>query len=329
MTRVGRSLLYVAAVGGVLALSIGAWLFSRRGEIVRVDSGPVGERVVARAVVVPSGGVIHVFAAADGRVVRLASREGDSVEVGQTLAELDVAGHSERLTAPARGVVLARHAELGDYALAAAHGAPAPLFELADPTQTELRVEVEEADAARLVTKLPVEISAPGGLSVHDSAPGAGSGHNSAPGAESSHDSTRVRGQVERVSGRLERRTIGADDARVRADGMVRVVAVSWPAGHPAWPLGARAEVSIELRRRAAAARLPRSALSVRDGRSIVECPVALWTREVPVEILSVDDAYAEIRGLAPGSEVVIPRRAVHEAAVRQADRVDSVEALR
>jgi multidrug efflux pump subunit AcrA (membrane-fusion protein) len=309
MTRTGRSLLYLAAVGGMLALSVGAWLFSRRGEIVRVDSGPVGERVVARGVVVPSGGVIHVFAAADGRILRLLSREGDSVEVGQTLAELDVAGRSERLTSPLRGLVVARHAELGDYALAAAHGAQAPLFELADPAQTELRVEVEEADAARLVNKLPVEISAPGGLLGHDSA--------------------RVRGQVERVSGRLERRTIGADDARVRADGMVRVVAVSWPAGHPAWPLGARAEVSIELRRRAAAARLPRSALSVRDGRSIVECPVALWTREVPVEILSVDDAYAEIRGLAPGSEVVIPRRAAQQAAVRQADRVDSVEALR
>jgi multidrug efflux pump subunit AcrA (membrane-fusion protein) len=306
MTRGVRAIVYVAAVGGVLALSVGAWLLRQRGEIVRVDAGPVGERVVARAVVVPSGGVIHVFAAADGRVVRVASHEGDLVEAGQTLAELDVAGQSERLASPARGVVLARHAELGDYALAAAHGATAPLFELADPTQTELRVEVEEADAARLATKLPAEISAPG-VSVGE----------------------RLHGLVERVSGRLERRSIGADDARVRADGMVRVIAVSWPAGHPAWPLGARAEVSIELQRRAAAARVPRSALSVRDGRSIVECPVALWTREVPVEILSVDDAYAEIRGLAPGSEVVIPRRAAHEAAVRQADRVDSVEALR
>jgi hypothetical protein len=46
----------------------------------------------------------------------------------------------------------------------------------------------------------------------------------------------------------------------------------------------------------------------VKDGRNIVEQPVAFWTREVPVDVLSVDEAFAEIRGLAPGSEVVIPR---------------------
>jgi hypothetical protein len=139
----------------------------------------------------------------------------------------------------------------------------------------------------------------------------------------------RARGEVTRVSGRLERRSIGADDARVRADGMVRVAVASWLGEHPAWPLGTRVEASIELQRRAAPTRVPRAALSVRDGRAVVQRPVAFWTREAPVEIVRVDDAFAEIRGLPLGTEVVIPRRTQREDGSAQVDRVDSVEAVR
>jgi multidrug efflux pump subunit AcrA (membrane-fusion protein) len=296
---------YFAALGGALVSIVGFFWLAPRGTVARVDAGPVGERIVARAIVVPSAGVIHVFAAADGRIVRVRSREGDLVEQGEALAELDVAGRSEALLSPVRGVVLARHVEVGDYALSAAHGAPAPLFELADPAHTELRVEVEEADAALLSAKLPVSIALPGAAAA------------------------RARCEVTRVSGRLERRSIGADDARVRADGMVRVAVASWLGEHPAWPLGTRVEASIELQRRAAPTRVPRAALSVRDGRAVVQRPVAFWTREAPVEIVRVDDAFAEIRGLPLGTEVVIPRRTQREDGSAQVDRVDSVEAVR
>jgi multidrug efflux pump subunit AcrA (membrane-fusion protein) len=278
--RVGGIIL--AAVGGTIAIGA-AIALTRPASTVEVDTGPVGERIVARATVVPSAGVRRVYAAADGRVVRVLVREGETVAAGQRLVDLESGGQTRVLEAPQRGVILVRNCEVGDYALAAERGGSQPLFELADPAQTELRVEVEEADAARLAV----------GQSVHLSVRG--------------RDGARVPGQVSRVSARLERRTIGADDSRVRADGLVRVAAVAWRGNVPDWPLGTRAEAVIEVRKRDAAARIPRAALSVRDGRTVVALPQLFWTREVPVEIVSADDAYAEIRGLSPGTEVVVP----------------------
>jgi hypothetical protein len=272
----------IAAVSGIVLVAL-ALLLGSHGATARVDAGPVGELIAARGAVVPSAGVLHVYAPADGRVVRILGHEGDSVEAGQALAELDVSGRREQLTSPARAVILERHVEWGDYALAAEHGATEPLFALADPTRTELRIEVEEPDAAKLAPNLPVSIAAVG---------------SQAP---------KVQGRVERVSARLDHRSIGADDARVRAAGMVRVCTVAWNGPPPVWPIGTRADAIIEVRRRHAAARVPRAALSVRDGRSIVEHPIAFWTREIPVEVISVDDAYAEVRGVAVGTEVIIP----------------------
>jgi multidrug efflux pump subunit AcrA (membrane-fusion protein) len=278
---IARSL-SLAAVGGVILGAVAIFVHGRPAT-ARIDTGPVGERIVARAVVVPSSGVRNVYTASDGKVLRLLAREGDSVDAGQTLAELERAGETVTVTAPERGVVLERHCEVGDYAVAAERGAAAPLFVLADPTRTELRVEVEEADAPLLATDLAAQIRPIG------------------------PDRASVAGRVVRVSARLERRSIGSDDARVRADGLVRVATVAWRDDAPDWPLGTRAEVVLQVRRRDATVRVPRGALSVRDGRHVVEQPLAFWTREVPVEVGAVDDAYAEIRGLAPGSEVVVP----------------------
>jgi multidrug efflux pump subunit AcrA (membrane-fusion protein) len=282
--RMGRVLVFAALGGGLLGGV--AFAMRARPATARIDAGPVGERIVARAIVVPSRGVRNLYAVNDGRVLRVLAREGDSVEAGQTLAELERAGQTEKLTVPERAVVLERHCEVGDYAAAAERGAPTPMFVLADPSQTELRVEVEEADASLLAPNLPVQVTPVG------------------PKQAS------VAGQVTRVSARLERRSIGSDDARVRADGLVRVAAVRWSGQNPSWLLGTRAEAVLQVRRRDATLRIPRGALSVRDGRHVVEQPLAFWTREVPVDVVAVDEAYAEIRGLAPGSEVVVPDRA-------------------
>jgi len=279
--RIGRSLA-VAAIGCVV-LAGAAFAMHGRPATARIDAGPVGERIVSRAVVVPSAGVRNVYPANDGKLLRILAREGDRVDAGQTLAELERAGQTEKLNAPERGVVLERHCEAGDYAVAPERGATTPLFVLADPTRTELRVEVEEADAPLLTTDLAAQITPIG------------------PGQQS------IPGRVTRVSARLERRSIGIDDARVRADGLVRAATVAWNGDAPDWPLGTRAEVVLQVRRRDATVRVPRGALSVRDGRHVVEQPLAFWTREVPVEVVAVDDAYAEIRGLAPGTEVVVP----------------------
>jgi multidrug efflux pump subunit AcrA (membrane-fusion protein) len=276
-TRISIALISLLLLLGLTA----CWIASRR-EIVRVDKGPVGEHVVARAAVEPAQGLVHLYAASDGRVLRVRGRQGDQVEAGAVLAELEVAGKREELKAPARGVVLARHLEVGDYAVSAQHGAREPCFELADSAETQLRIEVEEADAARIATGQNVRIR-PTGF---------------APAV--------AQGRIERVSARLEPRSIGSDDARVRAGGWVRSAVVSWVGERPAWPIGARAEAVIELRRSQAAARVPRSALTVRDGRTVVEQPFGLWTRRVPVTVVNADEVYAEIRGLGPGSEVIV-----------------------
>ena len=90
-----------AAVGGVVvAAAAAAYLFASRPTTTRVDRGPVGERVVARAVVVPSAGVRNVYAEDEGRVLRVFAREGDSVDAGAVLAELERDKKVEKLTAP-------------------------------------------------------------------------------------------------------------------------------------------------------------------------------------------------------------------------------------
>ena len=279
--RTGR-LILLAAAGGTLIVGTALALHSRPAT-AHVDAGPIGERIVARAVVVPSDDVRNVYPANDGRVERVFVREGDRVEPGQKLAELVKSNVTETLAAKDAGVILDRHCEVGDFAVAADRGGGTPLFVIANADRTELRVEVEEADAGKLATKLHAQIKPVGA------------------------DGTRQAGNVTRVSARLERRTIGSDDARVRADGLVRVAMVAWSGQNPGWALGTRAEVVLEVSRREAAARIPRGAIAVRDGRHVVEQPLAFWTREVPVEVVAVDDAYAEIRGLAPGAEVLIP----------------------
>lgn len=279
MKRSARTALLVAVLAGAAG---GAWLLAARRPTVRVDRGPVSERIVARAAVEPVDGTARVFAPVDGVVLRVLCREGDAVTEGQLLAELEPKEHPERITAPRRGVVLARRVEPGDRAVAAPHGAVAPLFEIADPARTELRVEVEEPDASRIAPGLSITAT-----SAAD------------PGA-------RARGVVERVAARLTPRTLGADDARVRADGVVRSAVVTWSGQPPPWPIGARAEAVIDLGRKDVPARVPRAAVQVRDGRAVVDRRVALWTVETEVEIVAADDVYAGVRGIVPGSEVVV-----------------------
>ena len=297
-----KRMLVLAAIGGGSLLLVWA-LTGSRGTLVKVDSGPVGERVVARGEVVPSAGVVHVYAPSNGQVLRVLSRAGDRVEQGAELAEIDVAGQPAPLHAPSAGVVLERRVDVGDYVLAGSIAANAWLFELADPTHTELHVEVEEADAARVQVGMNVKLG----------------------------ERAEARGRVERVAAQLTPRSIGASDARVRADGMVRAVTVAWQGAHPDWPIGERVTVAIELRLKAAAERVPRAALHVEEGRTWVERPQLWWTRAVPVEVISADEAFAEIRGLAAGTEILVPESASEVARPRTVagGDVDDAEAVR
>lgn len=395
-----------AVIAGVTLLILAGVIASTRAQTTQVVAGSVNDRIVARAVVVAEGGIAEVRARTDGRVLRVLVREGDTVEVGQLLAEIEgealeaelarveaersaaaasvksmaegarveerlaleaevraarkdlelaedraarlkklreIGGGTEvdekeavhavdvtkarleaaearlklakaggrttdvralearvaaaeaaiaaaktglastRLTAPIAGVVLARRADPGDTLTMGSASTSPPLFEIADTSHTEVRVEVEEADAMRVAAGVPVTLTMPGGGNVV------------------------AKGRVARIGARLERRTIGVEDARVRADAQVRAV---WVEGATAagLPIGQRMEAVLELSPRQVQAMVPRSAVRVRDGRAVVEVPWGPLTRNVPVKLGAADDQNVELFGVEVGTKVVVSR---------------------
>jgi multidrug efflux pump subunit AcrA (membrane-fusion protein) len=253
----------------------------------RVTAGTIGERLVARAVVVPEAGITDVVSHDAGRVTRVLVREGDRVAKGDTLAELEALGDDVKdepasIAAPADGVVLQRRVERGDTVPSASHGGLV-LFTIADPGKTELRVEVEEEDAERLAAGLAVTITAPGGRGVL--------GH----------------GHVARVSQRIEPRTTGLGDARVRAAAGVRAAWVAWDEPpKPALAIGRTLEASMEIAARRVEARVPRSAILVRNGRTVLEIPWGIWFRERVVDVGATDAELAEVHGITEGTLVLV-----------------------
>jgi multidrug resistance efflux pump len=82
------------AVVGVVIVAAGAFAGSKMvtratAATASVSQGPVKERVIARAHVVAIDGVAEVRARDDGRVLRVHVREGDMVEAGKLLAEVE------------------------------------------------------------------------------------------------------------------------------------------------------------------------------------------------------------------------------------------------
>jgi multidrug efflux pump subunit AcrA (membrane-fusion protein) len=186
-----------------------------------------------------------------------------------------------RLVAPIDGRVLARRVDVGDTIVAATGMA---LFEIADVSRSEVRLEVEEPDAPRLSPGLSVEAHLSGQVVGH--------------------------GKIVRLCPRLERRTIDADDARARADGLVRCAWLEWDVGQsPLLPIGQHLDASIALPPRHAAVLLPRGAVSVHDGMAVVRVPWAFWSAERRVELGAADGKSVEVRGLSAGTRVLLSAR--------------------
>ena len=168
--------------------------------------------------------------------------------------------------------------DMGDSVAVAAQGGYGALFEIADATRTEVHAELEERDAGRVKAGQDVRLTTPGGRKTIGS------------------------GVVERVAERIERRTIGADDARVRADGAVQSVWIRWQEAPPHAPIGQRLEAEVSFPPKQAAVRVPRDAVVVRDGRTVVETPaLLLFSREVPVVVGAADATLAEVKAWHPG----------------------------
>ncbi len=80
--------IWVAALCG--AALIGAGIFLRlRMQTTEIAPGRVSDRIVARAVVTAEGGIAEIRARTEGRVLSVHVREGDRVEAGQLLAEIE------------------------------------------------------------------------------------------------------------------------------------------------------------------------------------------------------------------------------------------------
>jgi HlyD family secretion protein len=187
-----------------------------------------------------------------------------------------------RLVAPIDGVVLACRADAGDTITLSA-GASEALFEIADAGRVELRAEVEENDALRVARGSAVEVTTLGGGRVLG------------------------RGAVVRVGPRIERRDVGIDDVRARADGAVRPIWVRVEPGAEGepWPIGHRVEVAVLLPPRPVAVGVPRGAVRIDEGRAVVTVRrAALWAERVPVELGAADPTLVEVHGVPAGSVV-------------------------
>jgi hypothetical protein len=144
-------------------------------------------------------------------------------------------------------------------------------------------VEIEEPDSLRISPGLSVKVTMPGGrVEV-------------------------TQGRVSRVSPRLQGRTIGADEARVRAETRIRTVWVDWIAERGRdLPIGMRLEAAIQLPAREVQARLPRSAVRVRDGAISVELVKGPLRSAQPIVLGVADSNFVEVQGVAPGTKVLL-----------------------
>jgi multidrug resistance efflux pump len=180
-----------------------------------------------------------------------------------------------RVVAPTSGVVIARSINPGETVVGGAS-----LFQIADTSRTEARVELEEADAMRVEPGLVVTLTSMTGDPVGS-------------------------GRVVRVSPRVERRAITVDPASVRGDGLVRAAWIQWTTD-PRLPLGQRLEAAIELPSRQVAARVPRSAVHVRNGVAKVVVARGPLREERAVRLGIADPEYVEVHGISLGEIVVV-----------------------
>ncbi|MGE0790903.1 MAG: HlyD family efflux transporter periplasmic adaptor subunit [Sandaracinaceae bacterium] len=271
-----------AAVALVLAL-VGLRLAAiAQAPTVRLEDGVVRPAIVARAEVVPAGGVFHVLPEQAGRVTSVSVRVGDRVRRDDELAAYEPSGPGAStatllddtvpMVSPIDGVVLARHLEPGD--LLSTLLAPAqPPFEIADDARTELRIEIEERDAAAVTVGQAVRI---GELETH----------------------------IERLAPRIERREHPFDDVASRARADVRAAWAPVPDGAEL-VLGQHVEVRILREEVHAEVVAPRAVIAVVDGRAVVRVRDGLTVTETPVTLGATDDERVAIEGVAAGVEVL------------------------
>jgi len=133
---------------------------------------------------------------AGGRPAEVRAAREQVAAANAVLSQGRVVLSRTRILAPIGGVVMTRNVNPGD--IIGSNVTAPTLFRIVEPRRLEIRLEIEELLAPRVAVGLPVTFVLPGS--------------KVAVG----------RGKVTRMAPQVEKRSIGADDARVRADSMIR-----------------------------------------------------------------------------------------------------------
>ncbi len=108
----------------------------------------------------------------------------------------------------------------------------------------------------------------------------------------------------------MQRRSIGLEDSKARGDGFVRSAwATVAPADHAVLRVGQRLEARIFVGQAKVAVAVPRSAIQIRNGRSVVDVPFGPLLLERSVAIDTVDEDWVAVVGLAPATRVLLHPR--------------------
>jgi len=204
------------------------------------------------------------------------SAKNESAAASAAEVEMERRLDMTRIEAPFDGVVVARHVDEGEVVTGAESGQGQLLFEVADDTRQDFRIEIESIDAALVALGQDVEIRTPGGM-------------------------TRLgTGKVIRMGARMAERTIGVASARERAEGWVLNVwtSIAWDRPEDRHPLGERLEGFIALAPLPVALSLPREAIDIHGGRAVVHAASFPGWREIPVKLGQSDDRIVEVSGL-------------------------------
>lgn len=114
-----RKLFIIVGIVIVLTIGLSVRQYSRlSAETVVVENAPAEKNVIARASIVPEKGVAEVRTRIDGIVLQVHVREGDKVEKGQLLAEIEGDILEEQLNR-----IQAEHRSLSESAIGIAKGA--------------------------------------------------------------------------------------------------------------------------------------------------------------------------------------------------------------
>jgi multidrug resistance efflux pump len=134
--------------------------------------------------------------AAGGRAAEVRAAREQVAAAKAALSQGRVVLSRTKILAPVGGVIMTRDVHPGD--IIGSNVTSPTLFRIVEPLRLEIRLEIEQLLAPQVKVGLPVTFVLPGSKVTV--------GH----------------GKITRIAPQVEKRSIGADDARVRADSMIR-----------------------------------------------------------------------------------------------------------